>query len=178
MENGVVVPLLDLPALEKTPRRTLASKADFLRLLWGYVDGNFVGFRGKIYLHQIFEFKPYFCFTGIASLCCPVGRVEGNCGKAGGCVQQQRPCLLQLLKENWLKIEVELKSDKHILEMMKDTKQKFDKAKNNKKLSMEKKDEVVRLLKRTTFNLAAADWKQKALQDRSGHKPFCQTGMS
>ena len=43
---------------------------------------------------------------------------------------------------------------------------------------MEKKDEVVRLLKRTTFNLAAADWKQKALQDRSGHKPFCQTGMS
>ena len=60
MENGVVVPLLDLPALEKTPRGTLASKADFLRLLWGYVDGNFVGFRGKIYLHQIFEFKPYF----------------------------------------------------------------------------------------------------------------------
>ena len=47
MENGVVVPLLDLPALEKTPRGTLASKADFLRLLWGYVDGNFVGFRGK-----------------------------------------------------------------------------------------------------------------------------------
>ena len=46
MENGVVVPLLDLPALEKTPRGTLASKADFLRLLWGYVDGNFVGFRG------------------------------------------------------------------------------------------------------------------------------------
>ena len=53
MENGVVVPLLDLPALEKTPRGTLASKADFLRLLWGFVDGNFVGFRGKLYLHQI-----------------------------------------------------------------------------------------------------------------------------
>ena len=88
--------------------------------------------------------------------------MEGNCGKAGGCVQQQRPCLLQLLKENWLKIEVELKSDKHILEMMKDTKQKFDKAEKNKKLSTEKKDEVVRLLKRTTFN-----WKQKALQDLS-----------
>ena len=32
---------------------------------------------------------------------------------------------------------------------------------------MEKKDEVVRLLKRTTFNLAAENWKQKALQDRS-----------
>ena len=61
MENGVVVPLLDLPALEKTPRGTLASKADYLRLLWGYVDGNFVGFHGKIYRHQIFEFKPHFC---------------------------------------------------------------------------------------------------------------------
>ena len=35
MENGVVVPL---PDFEKTPRGTLASKAD---LLWGYVDGNF-----------------------------------------------------------------------------------------------------------------------------------------
>ena len=32
---------------------------------------------------------------------------------------------------------------------------------------MEKKDEVVRLLKRTTLNLAAENWKQKALQDRS-----------
>ena len=46
MENGVVVPLLDLPALEKTPRGTLASKADYLRFLRGYVDGNFVGFGG------------------------------------------------------------------------------------------------------------------------------------
>ena len=39
--------------------------------------------------------------------------------------------------------------------------------KKNKKLSMEKKDEVVRLLKRTTFNLAAENWKQKSLQGRS-----------
>ena len=38
MENGVVVPLLNLPALEKTPRGTLASKADYLRFLRGYVD--------------------------------------------------------------------------------------------------------------------------------------------
>ena len=53
MENGVVVPLLDLPALEKTPRGTLASKADYLRFLRGYVDGNFVGFQGKNYLPQI-----------------------------------------------------------------------------------------------------------------------------
>ena len=68
MENGVIVPLLDLPALEKTPRGALASKSDFLRLLWGFVIGDFVGFRGKIYLHQISEFNPYICFTGIASL--------------------------------------------------------------------------------------------------------------
>ena len=39
------------------------------------------------------------CFTGIASLCCPVERVEGHCVKEGGCVEQQRPCLLQLLKK-------------------------------------------------------------------------------
>ena len=49
MENGVVVPLLDLPALEKIPRATLASKADYLRLLRGYVDGNCVGFRGLFF---------------------------------------------------------------------------------------------------------------------------------
>ena len=69
--------------------------------------------------------------------------------------------------ENWLKIEVELKSDKHIVEKMKDTKQKFDKVKNNKKLSMEKMGEVVSSLTRTTFNLAAEDWRQKVKQDRS-----------
>ena len=88
---------------------TLASKAEFLRLLWVFVDDDFVSFRGKIYLNQIYEFNPYTCFTGIASLCCPVGRVEGHGAKEGGCVEQQRPCLLQLLKKNWLKIEVELK---------------------------------------------------------------------
>ena len=126
-----------------------------------------MGVRGKLYLHQTSEFNPYICFTGIVSLCCPVGRAEGHCVKEGGCVEQQRPCLLQLLKENWLKIGVELKPDKHIVEMMKDTKQKFDKVKNNKKLSMEKKEEVVSFLTRTTFNLAAADWREKAKQDRS-----------
>ena len=99
MENGVIVPLLDLPALEKTLRGTLASKADFLRLLWGFVDGDFVGFRGEIYLHQMYELNAYICFTGILSLCCPVGRVEGHCVKEGGCVEQQRPCLLQLLRK-------------------------------------------------------------------------------
>ena len=99
MENGVIVPLLDLPALEKTPRGTPASKADFLRLLWGFVDGDFVGFRGEIYLHQMYEYElnAYNCFTGILSLCCPVGRVEGHCVKEGGYVEQQLPCLFQLL---------------------------------------------------------------------------------
>ena len=41
-----------------------------------------------------------------------------------------------------MKIEVELKSDKHKVEMMKDTKKKFDKVKNNKKLSMENPNEI------------------------------------
>ena len=50
--SEVVVPLLDLPALAKTPSGKLPSKADFLCLLWGSVGGNFVGFRGKIYFNQ------------------------------------------------------------------------------------------------------------------------------
>ena len=50
--SEVVVPLLDLPALFKTPPGQLPSKADFLCLLWGFVGGNFVGFRGKIYFKQ------------------------------------------------------------------------------------------------------------------------------
>ena len=50
--SQVVVPLLDLPALGKTPPGKLPSKADFLCLLWGSVGGNFVGFQGKIYFNQ------------------------------------------------------------------------------------------------------------------------------
>ena len=50
--SEVVVPLLDLPALGKTPSGKLPSKADFLCLLWGSVGGNFVGFQGKIYFNQ------------------------------------------------------------------------------------------------------------------------------
>ena len=52
--SEVVVPLLDLPALFKTPPGQLPSKADFLCLLWGFVGGNFVGFQGKIYFNQTF----------------------------------------------------------------------------------------------------------------------------
>ena len=40
------------PALAKTPSGKLASKADFLCLLWGSVGGNFVGFWGEIYFNQ------------------------------------------------------------------------------------------------------------------------------
>ena len=50
--SEVVVLLLDLPALGKTPFGKLPSKADFLCLLWGSVGGNFVGFQGKIYFNQ------------------------------------------------------------------------------------------------------------------------------
>ena len=52
--SEVIVPLLDLPALVKAPLGQLPSKADFLRLLWGSVGGNFVGFQGKIYFNQTF----------------------------------------------------------------------------------------------------------------------------
>ena len=43
----VIVPLLELPVIEKTPPGKLLSKADFLCLLYGHVNGNFIGFRGK-----------------------------------------------------------------------------------------------------------------------------------
>jgi len=135
--SEVVVPLLDLP-LGKTPPGKLPSKADFLCLLWGSVGGNFVGFQG------------------IASLCCRVG----SCGKEGGCVEQQHPCLLQLLKENWMELGIALQSDKNILQLMKKTKQKFDKMKMSGNLI------EASSLSRTTFNLAAADWRDKVNQDR------------
>ena len=130
--SEVVVPLLDLPALGKTPPGKLPSKADFLCLLWGSVGGNFVGFQGKIY---------------------------GSCGKEGGCVEQQDPCLLQLLKENWEEVGIALQSDKNILQMMKKTKQKFDKMKISGNLI------EASSLSRTTFNLAAADWRDKVNQE-------------
>ena len=66
----------------------------------------------------------------MASLCCQVS----SCGKEGGCVEQQRPCLLQLLMENWEEVDIALRLDKNILQLMKKTKQKFDKMKNNGKL--------------------------------------------
>ena len=37
-----------LPGTRKTPAGKLPSKADFLCLLYGSVDGNFIGFQGKI----------------------------------------------------------------------------------------------------------------------------------
>ena len=70
MENGVVVPLLDLPALEKIPRATLASKADYLRFLRGYVDGNFVGFRSSedcLFRFWVPKRSPFFSRSPLSS---------------------------------------------------------------------------------------------------------------
>ena len=92
----------------------------------------------------------------MASLCCQVS----SCGKEGGCVEQQRPCLLQLMKENWEELGIALKSDKYILQLMKETKQKFDRMKKNGNLI------EASSLRKTTFNLAAVDWRDKVNQDR------------
>ena len=53
-----------------------------------------------------------------------------------------------------------MQSDKNILRMMKGTKQKFDKMKKNGNLI------EASALSRTTFNLAAPDWRDKVNQDR------------
>ena len=64
-------------------------------------------------------------------------------------------------------IGVTVKLDNHILRLMKDVKGKFDKARANKRMSEVKKCEVVRELKESTLNLAAADWKLKVNRDYS-----------
>ena len=48
MMSEVIVPLLELPGIRKTPPEKLLSKADFLCLLYGSVDGNFSGFQDEI----------------------------------------------------------------------------------------------------------------------------------
>ena len=92
-------------------------------------------------------------------------RGESSCHGKGGCVKQQKPCLLQVVKENWEEIGISLKIDKDIIRMMKDVKAKFDKARG--KMSAAKKDELVTSLKETTLNIAASNWKQKVNQDSS-----------
>ena len=44
----VVVPLLDEPAAGGVPEGTLGFKADFIKLVWHYQEGNFRGFRGYL----------------------------------------------------------------------------------------------------------------------------------
>ena len=39
-------------------------------------------------------------------------RGESSCHGEGGCVEQQQPCLLQVVKENWEEIGISLKIDK------------------------------------------------------------------
>ena len=53
--SEVVVPLLDLPALGKTPPGKLPSKADFLCVLWGSV-GESIGKNQKV---EPCQYKPH-----------------------------------------------------------------------------------------------------------------------
>ena len=64
------------------------------------------------------------------------------------------------MKENWEELGIALKSDKYILQLMKETKQKFDRMKKNGNLI------GASSLRKTTFNLAAVDWRDKVNQDR------------
>ena len=129
--SEIVVPLLELPGIKKAPAGKLPSKADFLCLLYGSIGDNFVGFQGKILVISYNKLNTALNsdinFTGIGSLCCNMVRSESSCHGEGGCVEQQQPCLLQVVKENWEEIGISLKIDKDI-RMMKDVKAKFDKA--------------------------------------------------
>ena len=81
-------------------------------------------------------FKSDINFTGIADVCCKIVRGKSSCHDEGGCVeQQQQPCLLHLVKENWEMIGISLKLDNNIIRLMKDVKAKFDKARANKRMS-------------------------------------------
>ena len=44
--SEILVPLLELPVTKKAPAGKLPSKADFLCLLYGSIEGNFEGFPG------------------------------------------------------------------------------------------------------------------------------------
>ena len=47
MAQEQLVPFLLLPPIPSVPQGVLASKAEFLQLLWYHCDGDFSGFRGK-----------------------------------------------------------------------------------------------------------------------------------
>ena len=64
------------------------------------------------------------------------------------------------MKENWEELGIALKSDKYILQLMKETKQKFDRMKKNGNLI------EASSLRKTTFNLAAVDWRDIVNQDQ------------
>ena len=122
----------------------------------------------KIFIYSLITvFKFDINFTGIADICCKVVRGKSSCHDEGGCLEQQQPCLLHLVKENWELIGIPLKSDNNIIRLMKDVKAKFDKARANKRRSAAEKCEVVTGLKESTMNLAAADWRLKVNKDYS-----------
>ena len=55
------------------------------------------------------------------------------------------------MKENWEELGIALKSDKYILQVMKETKQNFNRMKKNGNLI------EASSLRKTTFNLAAVE---------------------
>ena len=113
----------------------------------------------------IIVFKSDINFTGIADVCCKIVKGKSSCHDEGGCVEQEQPCLLHLVKENWEMIDISLKLDKDIIRLMKDVKAKFDKARANTRMSAAEKCEVVTGLMESTMNLAAADWRLKVNKD-------------
>ena len=152
--SEVVVPLLDLPALGKTPSGKLPSKADFLCLLWGSVGGNFVGFQGKIYFNQTL-------LNSFASQ-------ELQVSAARSALVARREAVLSsnihAYSSSWRKtgrkLALPCSRIRTSCRWWKKTKQKFDKMKISGNLIEASSPS------RTTFNLAAADWRDKVNQDR------------
>ena len=147
--SEVVVPLLDLPALGKTPSGKLPSKADFLCLLWGSVGGNFVGFQGKIYFNQTL-------LNSFASQ-------ELQVSAARSALVARREAVLSsnihAYSSSWRKTGRKLALPCSRIR----TSCRWWKKQSR---SLTRWRSVASSPSRTTFNLAAADWRDKVNQDR------------
>ena len=149
------VPLLDEGVLLQAPPAKLPSEANAIQLIWGQVDSNFRGFQG------------------VKSICCrvqgPANSKEkrGICRLQGGCMENESPCLLFKIKERYLEASLPiLDNDYHIIQKITKLNDGFLIKKRNTRLADEAKEEYVNKLRRTTLNLAPADFKRRIRGDQ------------
>ena len=145
----MVVPFLGLEPLVLPPDFRLVSEAEAIQLLWGQVDSSFKGFRG------------------IASVCCKLVSRKGICQGPQGCSNRESPCLLKNVKKWWLEAGFPVfDRDDKIIEKLSVLKAKFDKQRKNPRIKEAQKEQIVNIMKSTTFNIAPLDWEKRIREDR------------